>query len=356
MEFDRNNSQIVKESTRGRIEFVDLAKGFCIILVVVIHIFVFYQVPWPSGINKFFRILCIPSFFFLSGCFFKTYGGGVNFIKKKTNQLLIPFVFWYIILSVALSIFLYKSYGVVLEKAVNFEIIPALTEFITRENFPNSPIWFLLCLFEMNVLFYFCLLIADYWKSHQYMVLIGLAIIIGYIGLFLSLLKINLPMFIDSSMTLLPFFACGYFMNKNINLLQPNKSDKYTGLIIILSFVLVYFLPVGAGFKTNHFGTISFLTLYPCGFLGTMGVIYCAKYFKTLPLISYWGRYSIMILVTHRMVYQLYHPILMYFMGGANVWLIVFVNLLCTMLSYQLLIPLMKKILPYVTAQKDLIK
>jgi fucose 4-O-acetylase-like acetyltransferase len=342
--------------TTNRIEFIDLAKGFCIILVVLFHITVFYQVSLPLEFDKFFKAFRMPLYFFLSGFFFKTYDGFVSFVKKKTNKLLIPFVFWYLSLSVLLPIYLYRSFGIILEKAVNFEIIPAMTEFITRENFPNSPIWFLLCLFEVNVLFYICFLLSRQSETNKWKIMFILSFLIGYLGLLLSFIKINLPMFIDSSMTALPFFMLGYFINKKTILLQPNQYDKYIVGIILLSFLFVYFFSGSVGFKFNHFGRFSPIVLYPCGFVGTMGVIFCAKKLKSLPLVSNWGRYSIMILVTHRMVYQFYNPLLAYFIGEDKKWIIVLANLICTMLSYQLLIPIMKKYLPYVTAQKDVFK
>ena len=340
---------------KQRIEFIDLAKGICIILVVLFHICSYYNVSLPA--SHFFRAFRMPLYFFLSGFFFKTYSGIGEFIKKKTNKLLVPFVFFYLTLSVLLSIFLYRYLGVVIEKAVNFDFFTCLTEFAIRENFPNSPLWFLLCLFEVNILFYICYLIGNHWQKNQVVFLIGISLIIGYFGLVLSVFHVNLPVFIDSSMTSLPFFMMGYVINRHTSILQPNKYDRYSVLIIILCFVFVYVFATGGGFKSNRFGWISFVTLYPCGFLGTIGVMYLAKKIKYLPLVSYWGRYSIMILCTHRMVYQLFAyflniPNYLYLKGAFPV----VINLTLTMLSYQLLIPFMKQYLPYVTAQKDIIK
>ena len=92
---------------------------------------------------------------------------------------------------------------------------------------------------------------------------------------------------------------------------------------------------------------------YLCGITGTLFVIFCAKMIHDLPFISYWGRYSIMILVTHGLVLQIAVPL---FRKAHLPTAITTVLLLgAVMFSYQLLIPLMKKYLPYVTAQKDVI-
>ena len=337
----------------NRIEYIDLAKGMCIMLVVVFHIFAYYQISMPAG--YFFRAFRMPLYFFLSGVFFKTYGSFGNFLRKKTNKLLIPFVFFYLTLSVFISIFLYKYFGIVIEKAKNFDILPALTEFITRENFPNSPLWFLLCLFEVNLLFFLCHSIAYKFKNSQ-RILIALTMSLGMFGLLFSLLKVNLPMFIDSSMTSLPFFMMGYLTSRQTSLLKPNKLDKYWAYLIIACFAFVFiFAAHHVSYKMNSFGGIAYLTLYPCGFFGTIGIMYLAKRLNHLPLVSYWGRYSIMILVTHRIVYQVFSPLAIHLSGGVNTGTVL-VNMVMTMLSYLLLIPIMKKYLPHVTAQKDILK
>lgn len=73
-----------------RIEFIDLAKGICIILVVLLHIV-------PSANIPELRFIRIPLYFILSGLFFKDYGSFRNFLKKKVNNILIPFLFFYVV-------------------------------------------------------------------------------------------------------------------------------------------------------------------------------------------------------------------------------------------------------------------
>lgn len=334
-----------------RIEYIDLAKGFCIILVVAFHIVIAYGESFP--ISNFFKAFRMPLYFFLSGFFFKTYEGFICFLKRKINKLLIPFVFYYLSLSVALSLVLHHFCGITLERAENFTLVSALTEFFTREEFLNSPIWFLLCLFEINVLFYVIYSITKFWQGNVKM-LICLSLMVGFIGMGLSYGKINIPGFIDSSLTALPFFCFGYIINRHTNLLLPNQWDKYDWLFIIAAFAFVYLFCGYLDYKQNKLSNIAFLTAYPCGLIGTMAVIFLAKKIKHIPVISYWGRFSIIILVTHRMVYQMYEPIISY--CGLYGWSAILVNLTVTMFSYFAIIPFIRRFLPYVTAQKDLIK
>lgn len=58
-----------------RIDFIDLAKGICIILVVIGH----------CGVSKYipgYEIVRMPLYFVLSGLFFKNYG----FYNKEKQQ------------------------------------------------------------------------------------------------------------------------------------------------------------------------------------------------------------------------------------------------------------------------------
>ena len=75
-----------------RIEWIDLAKGICIVLVVFHHVMVRYDLELPlSDALSSFRM---PLYFILSGLFFKLYEGFEGFVKRKVNKLLIPFAFF----------------------------------------------------------------------------------------------------------------------------------------------------------------------------------------------------------------------------------------------------------------------
>ena len=98
------------QSTTKRIEYIDLAKGMCILLVVLSHMMAYYKVSFPyDSVLKCFRM---PLYFFLSGVFFKQYEGFWGFFKRKVNKLLIPFAFFYLAFGVALPIVLYNHCGI----------------------------------------------------------------------------------------------------------------------------------------------------------------------------------------------------------------------------------------------------
>ena len=80
---------------KKRIEYIDLAKGICIFLIVIQHVTYYYHIEYPF--KRMIESCTLPLFFFLSGIFFKEYGGFLDFFIRKTNKLLVPFVAFFIL-------------------------------------------------------------------------------------------------------------------------------------------------------------------------------------------------------------------------------------------------------------------
>ena len=332
-------------SKKPRIEYIDLAKGICITLVVCFHLTLFYNTSLPF--DQFFRSFRMPLYFFLSGCFFKAYEGFGGFVKRKINKLLIPFVFFYVICSFLIPNIL-AYYG------VNIRYLPMsqLPFAFLDENYPSGPIWFLLCLFEINIFFYIIYLFASTFEKPE-LIIVLFSLLFGVCGILLSLKGIDIPANLDSAMSALPFFAVGFMVFRHTDMLKPNPSDRYLPLMIIGAFAVVFFISPNVSFLKNRFYGYSWLTAYPIGTLGVFGVIWLSKLLKKLPIISYYGRYSIIILVTHGTVIHFFAAILNRF--GISMMTQLWLNLLLTMSSYMLIIPFMRKFMPHVTAQKDVI-
>lgn len=338
-------------STKTRIEYIDLAKGLCIILVVIYHMIEYYSLEMP--LNNFFKAFRLPLYFFLSGMFFKKYNGFYDFLRRKVNKLIVPFIFWFLFLSVFVSSLL-SQIGIVLWSTRSITIWDKLTDWITAETFPNAPIWFILCLFEVNILFYLCLIFTEKKKKGTLMLFIS-CLLGGGIGILLWYFKVNLPIYIDSSFTALPFFMFGYLVTRKTKLLVPQSWDKYLLPIIAALFLLVYLFAPFYSLKYNKLNILSIFTMYPCGLLGTMGVVFLAKLIKRIPVIVYWGRYSIMILISHGLIYRLLSFYIPYLDKGNGNFSVLLANLCLTFTICTALIPFFIKYMPYVTAQKDLI-
>lgn len=334
---------------KQRIEFIDLAKGFCIILVVLYHLSEYYQLAMPFG--NFFKAFRLPLYFFLSGMFFKEYNGFVDFVKRKTNKLLIPFLFWLLFVSFVVVNIL-KIFEIEIWH-VDDSIGGYFRDVIMNRKLPNAPIWFLLCLFEVNIIFYVCMMLSKR-SGKRNVCLILLCAFCGVLGCGMSLLRIKIPAFIDSAFSAVPFFMFGYVITQKTNFLLPQSWDKYIPIIVILLFVVVYIFAPFYSLKYNNMSIYAVITMYPCGLFGTMGVILISKWFKHVPVIVWWGRYSIMILVSHGIIYRIL-GLIPIFSSTHNDWWTLCLTLVCTLAICSIMIPLYKKWLPHVTAQKDVI-
>ena len=133
-----------------------------------------------------------------------------------------------------------------------------------------------------------------------------------------------------------------------------NRWDKYIPIIIVVFFAIAFYVDGDCSYKQNIYN-VNPIVLYVCGMMGVLGVVFLSKILHNLPFIAYWGRYSLMILVTHALLLQVYMPIARRFLSDLPQVVMAAIVLTTVMFSYQLIIPLMNRFLPYFTAQKDLI-
>ena len=322
---------------KERIDFIDLAKGFCIILVVMGHCDVANSIPG-------FNFLRMPLFFILSGLFFKPYNGFLNFAIQKTNKILIPFLFFYCI-SYFLFYLIEAFYPAIMVTSAR-----GIEDMFTNRQFFNGPIWFLLCLYWGNLLFY---IVYISFKKEVFRTLSVL--IIGFIGFYLGYKDFFLPLFIDVAFTALPFYYIGYLLKKS-PILYPSKYDRW-------SFIFIFFL-YGISAILEHSFSMKLLFQYNdikgcmlpyiAAICSVLVILLLCKKIKKIAFISYIGRYSIVVLCLHHLVYR---PLKVLF----KLFDISFLNnsytlFIITLIICYFLIPLCIKYIPYFTAQKNLIK
>lgn len=358
--FSTNGIKTDDSSIKGkkRIDFIDTAKGFCIMLVVFTHVNTYFKLDYElyTALASF----RMPLYFVLSGLFFKTYAqetpqklfGGV-FIRKKINNLLIPF-FFYIIFSVAIpNVLAMIGYdGLRQGDKLGWK---SIFNFIFERHFSNSPIWFLLCLFFLNIYFYYIHKLANrYTEKTKITFIMVVSVLLGGCGYLLGVHHVFVWMFMDCALTAMPFFCFGYILNRYTDILRPCKWDKYLTVAIILSGVFVFLVAQPVSFVDNSFSPNTFFALYSCGMIGTIMVLFLSKMLHHIPLVSYWGKYSIIVLCLHMPVIQVYVNIIRK-IGLSDGWSALLVAFALTMLTFLAIIPFMKKYFPFVTAQKPLL-
>lgn len=332
------------ENTSKRIDFIDLTKGICIILVVMAHIGGAFAKFDESSMISCFRM---PLYFFISGIFFKSYEGFLGFLVRKINKLLIPFIFFYTG-AFLLKYIVWKIAPDTFHLPVQWSEILVIFHGHDLIKF-NPPIWFLIALFNCNILFY----VIHFLRNNHLKWMFALTAVLGVAGFIMGKCRFELPLYIDVAMTALPFYVAGFWIRRYNFFLFPHRYDRYIPFFIIAALLAMYFTATTPGMRTNSYqGNI--LQFYGAALMGIFVIMLFCKKVKHIPIVSYLGRYSVITLGLHG-------PILHF--GGRlasrhihNEWVLAFTLLFTTLAICLALTPFFLKVMPQVVAQKDLIK
>lgn len=327
----------------SRIEWIDLAKGICMILVVIGH---FPELLiWLEGGHDYDpTLLCrMPLYFMLSGLFFKTYSGIIPFLKKKFNHLLFPYISLLVIGHVCA--FLY-----------------------------SAPNWFLFTLFITNVIGYGILSFTQWIFRGEisirmhYISLLATSILIAYIGYschidqgISSLLISKHVCFCESALMGLPFFMGGYIIRQSTGFISVAQGVKMRDIAIALlcmvSVLLVSWIYDWADISyhknTYH---IPFVFTLLAGAVGAMGFLILARQIRRIPVISYLGRYSIIVLTTHMIIINAVRMCVNTLFGADHPQWYALPMIVVVILAEMPVIALFRRYLPYLFAQKELLK
>lgn len=305
----------------GRIAYFDLAKGICILLVVLFHLREYYASDCITF--RYTDLIRMPFYFFLSGYFFKTYSGFGEFSRKKAHNLLLPFAFFYLITSVILPILLSRFTGIEIQTGNDWRLI---YRFLTYDPYPNIPLWFLWALFWVNLIYYG---LSRLFRNN---------LLLGMVCFLLTYILgtehfLHLPAAINNMMDGLWFFWLGHTYHHNLSRIPQRW---YHVLASAFVFIISASLPISGELLL----ILRRMLVAPIGIVALIGT---CRYIGSLPIVSFFGRYSLMILVTH---VPIIHALTA--LHICNGWLL----LLSIIMISMILIPLMRKFLPHVTAQK----
>jgi len=147
------------------------------------------------------------------------------------NKLLIPFLFFYVG-SFLLKYTIWIVAPGTFQQPVSWSELLLIFQGHSLIKF-NPPIWFLVALFNCNILFY----LVHYLRKRVGLMFIAI-LLIGATGFFLGKKQIVLPLYTDIAMTALPFYAGGFWIRRYNFFLFPHRLDKLIPVIVI--FFSVY--------------------------------------------------------------------------------------------------------------------
>lgn len=321
--------------SKKRIVYIDFMKGVCILLVVAFHLD-----NYALGVhtNEMLQSFRIPMYFFLSGLFFKTYDGFADFSRRKINNIIIPLVF-FLLLS-----FIYVFVKEFYISGFNYEETVSLIPANPIEN--NIPLWFLVVLFEVNIIYYLL------QKFLPRVAVIVVAILLSAVGYFFAINGEYFYLYLDIAFVAMPFFILGSEVRR-LGLLEKGPHIAVRLAMVVAVLVVLYIFAQTINLHDRDYPSYIRLYVLPC--MSILTLMFVCQYIKRpVPIISHCGRYSIMILGTHALltghVYVFFTSHILSLEG--TIWLFLIMMAVMIALEYPI-IYLFRKFVPRLTAQKE---
>lgn len=339
--------------SKPRIEYIDLMKGFCIILVVLYHADYWGDHRFALGHQTLFWMLqnfFMALFFFLSGVFFSSYTCFADFLTRKAQKLLLPY-FFFCIFPMPLV------YGFD-DKLCHWWFIFAYTG--SHLPYTNGPVWFAMCLFVCYILFWLLMRYTAKWHEAARAALLATITFVTLIvcrnlvdfdavwtapGRSAELVRLVVGfLHLPTALVVLPFFYSAHLLRRYGWLALQLRKRTLCFLFVGFTAVCALTATADVDLHSQHYGD-NVCLFYVAAFSG-IGALWCVcRLLGRLPIVSYMGRYSLIVLGMHQLIVYLIIDHI-----TTNTYLI-------TLLAIPMLLSviwLMRRYFPYVTAQKDL--
>lgn len=224
-------------SDRQRLDYIDVAKGLGMLTIVWGHICL-------RGLsNSIVYSFHIPLFFFLSGLVFlpNRYACFGEFLKKRLKGLLIPYAVFSF-----LTWIVWLMYSLATHADVESYWMPLLQTLIAQGSegylVHNVPLWFVMCLFSVEVIYYFLSKLKD-WVN---MLLCIVLCVLGVLSTKATFYDFStLPWSIDVALMALPFYMIGSLLTKHVSHAKQLELVKNHKSLCVFLFVVaatvVYF-------------------------------------------------------------------------------------------------------------------
>lgn len=221
-----------------RFEYIDIAKGIGILLVVWAHILL-------SGTShRLIYAFHMPLFFLISGMLFKRekFNGILDFIQCRTKRLLIPFVVYSVITWIIWAIFRFVRH----DSVVSYWD-PLLQTIIAKGSgaymVHNSALWFIPCLFATEIIYFTYSKLSDVPKFIISLGCASLSFVLGHY--FADEWWFLLPWNFDAALIAVLFYCVGNIFSKrvsNVRLVEFSKVHLMLilGIFIVCSVILYW--------------------------------------------------------------------------------------------------------------------
>lgn len=272
-------------SKKERISWVDLVKGFGIILVIYGH-----NLPF---LENYIYTFHMPLFFFVSGLFHPK-ELNINNVKKRAKQILIPYFLWSFFLFI-FWFFIGRKYGD--SSTMGLSILKNFTGIFYAQgghDYMNwgLPMWFFPAIFLTFVIFGFVRKLNK--NSHQILAVLSL-VSLGFLTS--KTLKVHIIWSIDVALVALFFYALAFYLKDFLF----NKKSKYETLLIFVLFLAHILCSLNIFDKVDMYrsiyGNIFFFLINASIGIGFWVLLF--KKIRKINFLAFLGQNTIPILVLH---------------------------------------------------------
>ena len=276
--------------TKNRIDWIDMAKGYGMLAVIIAHI-------CTGPLHAWIYTFHMPLFFFLSGYVFSNKDKFDLFIKKKAKALLIPYF------TLGIPMVAFKVLFSLYQKTFTIDsTIELVKNFVFQKRL--WTLWYIACLFFLNIIFY---LVTKFAKKNISKAVIVIAM--AFIGLvYYKSGGLPLPWNIDACFMAIPFFFAGYVLKENSNKIDNLLSQTKNKILLFLAFGLINVVfgylnirTTGKGLEMFYSEYANPIFTYISAFAGIFAVIIFSRFFTIKP-IRYIGKNSLIYYAWHQTI------------------------------------------------------
>lgn len=265
----------------------------CIVSIVFLHCQV-----WQRYLGSHYDLIVhveVPVFMMVSGMMYKFYGGLVRTIMRRIDQLLVPLMFFLV------------AYIIVVHTLRSVGSSTATTGWFFYDDgirFNILSIWFLPTLFWQLAMFsiidkYVATPLGKMWS----------VVVVAVAGSILSHKTFHFTGYIDTAMTMMPYFYLGYCLKGSKITSKEYSSDVKMLIFASVMAVAAYLIGrINHGAIPNHAANIysgNILLHHLESIVGSISLLIFVRKIAFLPILNYLGRYSIVVLGFHRIFINL---------------------------------------------------
>lgn len=306
-------------------------RGFCMLWIVWYHTIHPIFVDYP-----FF----LPALFFLSGCFFRLYPWEVYW-RKKFNQLVIPFVFFYLLYYVFLVSLNYLKFHTV-SSDIFLSVLGVFKCYTYNDAFiVNYPLWFIMALLVVQLTTY-CLVKTLKNKT----AILVIAVILSLLGHY-WLRSIPTPFMIGRAMQYLIYYVVGALYGMSVINAEHTLQRKYL-IVILFLYALSFSIRMAYGnvcviITYVEFLSATYLLMRICQFIHKL---------KLAPVLAFFGVNSLIVFGLHDMYLTIMRIMFVSTFGEMNNFL-GFCHFLVVLLLIWPSILLLNRLAPKLVAKEE---